>query len=375
MFETFYSFKGKKGELCEKLPGTIEGQPFALEDLASCEVRLLDHSDQVTVDVLKECQVFIGPSCESVFIRDCEDCVFTVACKQLRTRDCKRCIIFLYSKTEPVIETSSDLTFAPFNGSYPGLSEHFKAANLDPAVNLWQKIFDFNKDDQQSEEEPHYSLLPKENWEEWAVPIDNDENCENPCSPDLSVLPSGSEASSLGATTEHAIPELQAQQMSVDKASDGSVIQSFSIHTSAQDAQAAVDISVQKAAECKGTEIVRCNPVTRGNKIRTHQIVKYGGLVYMSGLVGNYQTSSDAAEQAVQILEKVDQLLEVNGSHKSRILSATVWLSDMRHVTQFNAVWDAWVDGEHAPARSCVEARLESPQCHIQVQIVAAELP
>lgn len=84
------------------------------------------------------------------------------------------------------------------------------------------------------------------------MPIDNDENCENPCSPDLSVLPSGSEASSLGATTEHAIPELQAQQMNVDKASDGSVIQSFSIHTSAQDAQAAVDISVQKAAECKG---------------------------------------------------------------------------------------------------------------------------
>ena len=96
----------------------------------------LDHSDQVQVDVLKNCQVFIGPSCESVFIRDCEgallllhrrlligrvtDCVFTVACKQLRTRDCHRCTIFLYSKTEPVIETSSGLKFGPFNGAYPG---------------------------------------------------------------------------------------------------------------------------------------------------------------------------------------------------------------------------------------------------------------
>lgn len=48
------------------------------------------------------------------------DCEFTIAGKQLRTRDCHRCTIFLYSKTDPVIETSSWLKFAPFNGAYPG---------------------------------------------------------------------------------------------------------------------------------------------------------------------------------------------------------------------------------------------------------------
>ena len=47
---------------------------------------------------------FIAASAESVFVRDCSDCVFTLAAKQLRTRDCKNCKVFLYTQTEPIIE-------------------------------------------------------------------------------------------------------------------------------------------------------------------------------------------------------------------------------------------------------------------------------
>lgn len=125
-------------------------------------------SDQIQVDELKRCKILIGPSCESVFIRDCEDCVITVACKQLRTRDCHRCTFFLYSKTDPVIETSSWLKFAPFNASYPGLTQQFRSANLPPDDDHWLKIFDFNKDDDKVPE-PHWLLLEKPAWTEWAV--------------------------------------------------------------------------------------------------------------------------------------------------------------------------------------------------------------
>jgi hypothetical protein len=85
--------------------------------------------------------------------------------------------------------------------------------------------------------------------------------------------------------------------------------------------------------------------------------------------------------QTVEILEKIDGLLGASGSHKGRILQATVpapvahgragvadlgcgwqiWLADMRFFTQMNAVWDAWVDQENAPARACVEVRLGPP--------------
>eukprot|EP00656_Telonema_subtile_P050623 TRINITY_DN6605_c0_g2_i2.p1 TRINITY_DN6605_c0_g2~~TRINITY_DN6605_c0_g2_i2.p1 ORF type:complete len:308 (-),score=41.05 TRINITY_DN6605_c0_g2_i2:41-964(-) len=301
MFETFYSFKGKQGDLLERLPGTIEGQAFTLENLTSCEVRLLDHSDQVQVDDLKECQVFVGPSSESVFLRDCEDCVFTIACKQLRTRDCKRCIIFLYSKTDPVIETSSDMTFAPFNGAYPGLGKHFKSASLDPSTNKWANIFDFNKDDDTADD-PHYTLLPKDSWEEWAVPINDDQACENPVPVDLSMLPASEATAAEMQSFE--IPGLPTTELGAD----GSVTQSFSIHTSMNDAQKMIDasaealvanetVAVTDSAPARASnspeEIVRSNPVMRGKKIRSNQVICHGGLVYLSGLVGAYQTTAD----------------------------------------------------------------------------------
>jgi hypothetical protein len=69
--------------------------------------------------------------------------VFWIATRQLRTRDCKNCTFFLYTFTEPVIESSSDLAFAPFFASYPGLSKHFTETSMDPERNFWSALFDF----------------------------------------------------------------------------------------------------------------------------------------------------------------------------------------------------------------------------------------
>lgn len=43
--------------------------------------------------------------------------------KQLRTRDCAHCKVFLYAKTDPIVEASHHMSFAPFNGAYFGLAE------------------------------------------------------------------------------------------------------------------------------------------------------------------------------------------------------------------------------------------------------------
>eukprot|EP00952_Eustigmatos_sp_NYUAD-ZCMA_P006042 26121-Eustigmatos_ZCMA.PRE.1 len=47
--------RGRKDEKLIKPPGSIEGQPFDMSDLEGCEVALLDHTDQVQVDGLKNC--------------------------------------------------------------------------------------------------------------------------------------------------------------------------------------------------------------------------------------------------------------------------------------------------------------------------------
>lgn len=41
--------------------------------------------------------------------------------KQLRTRDSVQCSFYLYSLTDPIIETSQQIHFAPFNGAYNGI--------------------------------------------------------------------------------------------------------------------------------------------------------------------------------------------------------------------------------------------------------------
>ncbi|KAG1692719.1 hypothetical protein DVH05_025197 [Phytophthora capsici] len=146
-FELTYTFRNKKNETLMKLPGQIEGQPFDISDLEGCTVMLLDHINQVQIDNLSNCRVFVGPSSESVFVRNCSNCVFTIACKQLRTRDCSSCSIYLYSLTDPIIETSQEITFAPFNGAYCGIERNFTDAHLEPTNNHWSQVYDFNDPD------------------------------------------------------------------------------------------------------------------------------------------------------------------------------------------------------------------------------------
>jgi enamine deaminase RidA (YjgF/YER057c/UK114 family) len=59
------------------------------------------------------------------------------------------------------------------------------------------------------------------------------------------------------------------------------------------------------------------------------------------------------------------------GSDKSKILMATIWLSDINDFDNMNAVWDMWVSKDNPPARACVESRLAAPQYKVEIRIVA----
>ena len=104
-------FINSRHEKLLKLPGSIDGQPFEIIDCDNCELLVLDNTDQVQIDCVRKSKVFIAASSESVFLRDCKDCSFTIACKQLRTRSCSNCDIYLYTKTDPVIESSTNMRY------------------------------------------------------------------------------------------------------------------------------------------------------------------------------------------------------------------------------------------------------------------------
>ena len=82
---------------------------------------------------------------------------------------------------------------------------------------------------------------------------------------------------------------------------------------------------------------------------RMSQIVIHGDTVYLAGQVALDKPGGSFAEQTQNILDRIDALLKEAGSDKSKLLSATIWLSDMRGFEDMNAVWDAWLPEGCAP--------------------------
>ena len=105
---------------------------------------------------------------------------------------------------------------------------------------------------------------------------------------------------------------------------------------------------------------------------RMSQAVIHNGVVYLAGQVAQEARGASVKEQTQDILQRIDALLKAAGSDKSKILSATIWLSDMRGFEEMNSVWDKWVPEGATPARACVEAKLATPAYNVEIGVIAA---
>ena len=96
-------------------------------------------------------------------------------------------------------------------------------------------------------------------------------------------------------------------------------------------------------------------PAARGHY---SQAVVHGDLVYVAGQLpidpadpGGRLESFEA--QARQVLANVAAILDAAGSSLDRVLKATVYITDLAHWPQFNAIY-AQALGAHRPARTVV---------------------
>ncbi|MAG96061.1 MAG: RidA family protein [Alphaproteobacteria bacterium] len=105
---------------------------------------------------------------------------------------------------------------------------------------------------------------------------------------------------------------------------------------------------------------------------RMSQCVVHGDTVYLAGQVAN-DPETGAGDQTRQVLEKIDGLLAEVGSDKSKLLSAQIWLTDIRDFAAMNEAWDAWVPEGQAPARATGEVRLARPEFRVEIIVVAAK--
>ena len=111
--------------------------------------------------------------------------------------------------------------------------------------------------------------------------------------------------------------------------------------------------------------------VRHESNARLSHAVVHNGVVYLAGTTADTRGASSKV-QTEEILAKIDALLKLSGSSKSRLLSAVVYVADMRVKPGMDEAWMAWIDPKNPPARATVETRLGTADTLVEIMVTAA---
>src|SRR5260370_1637603 len=100
---------------------------------------------------------------------------------------------------------------------------------------------------------------------------------------------------------------------------------------------------------------------------RMSQVVVHGDTIYLAGVVAKTTAGESVAKQTQEVLSIIDSHLARAGSDKSKLLTATIYLTDMKDFAEMNAVWDSWGSAGKTPARAPAEAGAGAAPIHTVV--------
>ena len=104
----------------------------------------------------------------------------------------------------------------------------------------------------------------------------------------------------------------------------------------------------------------------RGDARGRCRATAWGELVFTVGTA----PGASLAEQTRATLAAIDANLADAGSDRSRLLSATVYLTDIGGKAEMDAVWCEWIGGpENWPQRACVQAAL-APGTLVEITVI-----
>ena len=106
-----------------------------------------------------------------------------------------------------------------------------------------------------------------------------------------------------------------------------------------------------------------------GNPGRS-KYVEFNGVVQLVATAAD--RSVDLKGQTAQALATIDALLTEAGSDSSRLLNATVYITDMARKDDMQEAWMEWVDPAARPLRACVEVGLAG-DCLVEIVATAAK--
>lgn len=103
---------------------------------------------------------------------------------------------------------------------------------------------------------------------------------------------------------------------------------------------------------------------------RSSGAIIVGDMIYLGGVCGDMSLSR-FEDQARDMIAKLETRLEHCGSDKHHLISATIYLKDMRYFDAFNQIWDAWIDRENMPTRCCVAVDLAFTDMLAEIVVTA----
>ena len=143
--------------------GEVDGFNFKIRRNTNTTIYILDHCSGMFVDDCENCKIITGPINGSIFIRTSKNCTISTIARQVRFRDCENLKVFTYCPTDPAVESSFNIFFAPFNAFFPHLKELCVTAKFDKAEpNHIKTPHDFTVDKVMGDGAPHFGLLDKD---------------------------------------------------------------------------------------------------------------------------------------------------------------------------------------------------------------------
>lgn len=105
------------------------------------------------------------------------------------------------------------------------------------------------------------------------------------------------------------------------------------------------------------------------------QGVRVGNLLFVSGQIPldpatGAMVEGGIEEQTRRVLRNVEAILKTGGSGLSRVVKATVYLTDLRTFEAMNAVYASFF-GEEPPARVCVEVSRLPKGAMVEIDAIA----
>jgi enamine deaminase RidA (YjgF/YER057c/UK114 family) len=103
-----------------------------------------------------------------------------------------------------------------------------------------------------------------------------------------------------------------------------------------------------------------------------HEVVEHNGVLHLAG-VTTEDTSLDMAGQMGDVARQIDTVLAAHGSHRDKLISALIFITDMSLKPAMNKAWSAWLKREHMPTRATIGVKDLGEGILIEVVVTAAK--